>query len=887
MSRSEPEVAALLEQARRMPDGEARAALLEDVVRHADAGGLHRLAFAARRSLANTYSVRGQWDKAFPLFSRCLSEYDARPGEFGPEEDWTLRRWYASIAQSMAEFPELGLDQIRGAFEDMEGRFRAGGHSLRDVYDGRRWVAQLVGDWPEEERCHRQWKAAGGFDPDSVWSFEAEVERLVLRGDDASVARALDLAGPVLAGQVVFDEPPAPIQCLMLLPLARAGRLEEAARAFHRARRAMEHGVYRYEYTAMLIEFCALTGNEETGLSVLRECLAFSTRLRRPSGTMEFATAAAVLLRRLVADGRGGETVRANGSDLSWPAAELHRQMASTARDLAARFDARNGNTHQGDRIGARLEADPVVEFLPLTPGARRPVRPAIPAGMPPEALLDRAEWHKRRFESPLVRRYLAAVGTPPPHLAARHAELSALTEWRQADPERAEERLRWAAEAYRQAGDQRRHLVCLCRLADLLCERGRHHEGLPMVARAVAGLRRDGDDALIAQGELLQAQSLTSAGQYQKADLALARAVWHAMACGDPILIGTIALTEGTWRDSDGHPPARVIALADTARSAFAAADSPGQVVRAYELRRRAHERAGAPHHFTELVERDLAALPPSAPAQLRGYLRYRRGVALIHAGRPADALEDLIDGVGEARSRDADTAEQGYELAVAYRAAGRPEDVVETAADVADWLERLRDLGELSRAEIPDWNRMLLAEAHEALGDRTLALEEYQKVVGSARQRNHPRLLLDALMPSARLQHVLRRDAAAAAAYREAGDVAAALADPHAVATCRASEALSLHRTGDLQRALAVLAQAQAAAGALPPQPPDRLAGTWAVVFRSAAHVLSAAGRLQEAADHAARAAAAFRQAGDATEAAELDRLHARTLSRQAQGG
>ncbi|MEV4115040.1 hypothetical protein, partial [Nonomuraea sp. NPDC049695] len=152
-------------------------------------------------------------------------------------------------------------------------------------------------------------------------------------------------------------------------------------------------------------------------------------------------------------------------------------------------------------------------------------------------------------------------------------------------------------------------------------------------------------------------------------------------------------------------------------------------------------------------------------------------------------------------------------------------------------------------------------------------------QKVVGSARQRNNLRLLLDALMPSARLQQVLSRYAEAAATYREAGDVAATLADPHAVATCRASEALSLHRTGDLQRALAVLAQAQAATGALPGRPPNRLARTCAIVFRSAAHVLSAAGRLQEATDHAARAAAAFRQVGDATEAAEMDLLYART--------
>ncbi|MGP3920229.1 hypothetical protein [Nonomuraea sp. 10N515B] len=877
MSRSGAELAAMLEQARRMGHGEAQTALLEDLVRHADAGGLHRLAFAARRSLANAYCVDRQWDKAFPLFSRCLSEYDARPGEFGPEEDWSLRSWYANIAQSMAEFPEISLAQIYGAFEDMERRFRAGGHSLRQVYDARRWVAQLARDWPEEERCHQQWEAAGGPDPDSVWDFEVQVERLLLRGNDASVGRALALAGPVLAGEVTFTEPSAPIQCLMLLPLARAGRLEEAAKAFNRARRAMYQGVYRYEYGGMKIEFCALTGNEETGLSALREQLAGFPTLNRPNGKMEFATAAAVLLRRLTAAGRGDETVRANGSDLTWSVAELCHEMESTARDLAARFDARNGTTCQGDRIRARLTAPPVVDFLPLSPGARRPVRLEIPPGLPPEALLDRAEWHERRDEPALARRYVAAVGTPPPHLAARHAELTALT-----DSERAEERFRWAAEAYRQAGDQQRYLLCTCRLGNWLCDQDRFHEGLPMVTWAMGELRRTGRHELIARGELLHARSLSWAGKVPKAYQALANGVRHALACGDPILIGSLALTEGLWREFDRFPPAQVIGLADTARQAFAAAGSPGQLVRAFELRRRNHERAGAPHHFTDLVEQELATLPPSAPAQLRGYLRYRRGVALVLSGRAADALDDLIDGVGEARSRDADTAEQGYQLAVAYRAAGRAEDAMETAADVATWLDHLRELGELAEPDMANWNRLLLAECHQILGHHASALEEYEKVAASARGRNDARLLLQALMPSAKIHDLLDEDAEAAATYREAADAAAGLGDVHVAAICRASEALSLQRTGDVERALAVLAQAEAMTGALPAEPAERLPRNWAITFRSAAHVLSAAGRLQEAADRAARAATAFRQVGEVTDATTMDFLHARTLVR-----
>ncbi|GAA4517401.1 hypothetical protein GCM10023191_089820 [Actinoallomurus oryzae] len=873
MSRTEAELAAMLDQARQMHYGEAQTALMEDVVRHADAGGLHRLAFAARRDLANAYSVGRQWDKAFPLFSRCLSEYDARPGEFGPEADHALRNWYAHIAQSMAEFPEISLAQIYGAFEDMERRFRAGGHSLRKVHDARRWVAQLARDWPEEERCYRAWKAAGGPHPDSVWDFEAEIERLVLRGDDASLERALAMAGPVLAGQVTFTEPPAPIQCLMLVPLARAGRFEEAAQAFHRARRAMYQDVYRFEYGGMKVEFCALTGNEETGLSALREHLGGYPTLNRPNGKMEFATAGAVLLRRLVEAGRGDETVRGAGTDLTWTVAQLHQEMDATARELAARFDRRNGTTSQGDRIRARLAAPPIADFLPLTPTARKAPRPVpIPPGTPPESLLDQAEWHEQRDEHTQAARCLDAVGTPPPHLAARHAELTALI----TGGDDAEARFRWAAEAHRQAGDHLRHLVCQCRLGHWLSRHGQVKKGLKTVARAVGELHRTGDHQMIAYGELLHARALVQARDDNAAYSALARGAQHARIAANPVLIGALALTEAHWREVDAAPPAQVMALADVARGAYTAAGALGRLVAAHEVTRKAHDRAGTPGVFTAWVETELAALPPTAPAQLRGYLRYRRGLALMAAGRPADALEDLIDAVGEARSRDDDTAEQGHQLAVAYRAAGRVEDAVQAADDVAAWLDRLRELGRLERPQIADDNRLLLAEGYRMLGDHSLAKEEYDKLAQNARAQDDPRLLVNALIPTAQIHDLLDRDAEAAQAYRAAGDAAARLGDRHLTALCRAAEALSLHWAGEGQRALAALAQAEEATRALPPEPAARLTLGQALTFRSAAHILAGAGRTPQALDRAARAATAFRRLGRPADAAEMDLLH-----------
>jgi hypothetical protein len=373
MSRTEAELRARLEQASQTHFGEAQTSAMEDVVRHADAGGFHRLAFDARRRLAGAYQVDRQWDKAFPLFYRCLNDHDRRPGDFTPEEELGLREWYAFMVTTMAEFPEVTLDQIRSALDDVERRFRVGGHSLREVCSTRRWVAQVTGDWDEEERCYQLWHAAGGPRPGSVWDFEAEIERLVLRGDQASLARAHQLAAPVLVGQMSFSEPAVPIQCLMLMPLARAGELELAAVTYRRARRELceSERVYRYDYSAMLHEFCALTGNPYQGLQDMKPRVRGFYTLNRPHGKMEYAASLAVLCRYLTAVGAGGRTVPGTGPGHEVVIGVLAGEAWHIATDLAARFDQRNQNSWQGNMIRARLAGTPVVNWLPLAPTAQ------------------------------------------------------------------------------------------------------------------------------------------------------------------------------------------------------------------------------------------------------------------------------------------------------------------------------------------------------------------------------------------------------------------------------------------------------------------------------------------------------------------------------------
>lgn len=848
MSRSETELWAALEHADGMDHGEAQQAIMEDVVRHADAGGFPRLAFAARRSLASAYSVDRQWHKAFPLFARCLAEYDQRPWQFGPEEDWSLRSWYTSIAQSMAEFPDITLAQIYGAFEDMERRFRAGGHSLVEVQSARRWVAQLACDWAEEERCYQAWIAAGGANPRSVWDFEPEVERLVFRGDEASLAKAMEIAAPVLAGRIAFDEPPVPIQCLMLVPLARAGAHADAALAYRRSERSMEYGVYRYEYSGMRIEFCALTGNEDSGLLELKRRLHGFPTLNRPNGKMEFATSCAILLGRLVATGRGNEPVGcACGEEPPVPAAQLRDEMTRIALDLAARFDQRNGTTAQGDRIRRKLTLQPIVDFLPLTPTSRK--RRRIPSGLAPEQAVERAEWHLRAYEGDLTVEYLDSVATPP-HLAARITEMRAVVNW----DESSEAALRWAAEQHRNAGDYRRQLLCLGWLARWLAEANRGKEATDLAEWVVAELHKTGDAWGIAYGELRLAQVFVTLGK-AACFAAIERAAQFAAVTRDPLAVGVIATLEANWRFEEYEDAPRAISLATMAKDALISAGSFGKTLDAFDVLKSASGEAA----FAGIVQAQLANLPPTTPPRVVAYLRYERGRGLLAADRPADAIADLTEAVAEFATTDDDYPEQWYYLAMACHAAGRFDEAVTAATTGAAWLQNVR--ADLDEPEMADVCWLILADSSYQLGEAEAAVDHFGQLIQNARAGGNLPMTARALTTSAEILSELDRDAEAAPQFAEAADLHLKINDLAASVYCRCMQAMCLQWADDSNAALAALNAADHAVRSMPNPGPM----TWGYLGRAAATILAVQRRGPEAVQHAARASAAFQQAGE----------------------
>lgn len=363
----------LLDQAAELPYGEAKTMLLERALREAD----RELAIQIRLDLTEAYQYGAEPAKSFVTFSRSVAEFDAEPAAFSDWQRYNLLWQFKWMISDMRRFPEVPLQRAYDALDEMERRYRDAGIGMHAVYGQRCSVAEHVGDRQAADEWFQRWMTAPrdemsdceGCDPThKVW-------HLAWTGKDEE---AIELAAPVVTGELTCHVQPQGILTNLLMPYVRTGRLPEAAAAHLRSYRLVQGDANYVDDFGDHMEFCALTGNEARGLEILERELPLLERSPTPSDRLHFAGCAALLLGRLEELGQGGLAVRGRES-----VADLRVRLSGMAWELAARFDARNGTGEHSARLEARLAARPLVEHLPLVPHARRP-RPQTPTAENP-----------------------------------------------------------------------------------------------------------------------------------------------------------------------------------------------------------------------------------------------------------------------------------------------------------------------------------------------------------------------------------------------------------------------------------------------------------------------------------------------------------------------
>lgn len=890
-----------LGDAQDLPFGESQIAAMEDVLRHAEAAGLERVAFDARLVSIMPYMFGGPCSRVFVPFARCLADHDANPAAYEPWVNQHLLQSYTQVMNAAISSPEISLAQVEGMLQDMSARYERAGAGLRLVYTYRCLVAVHVGDEDAARHWYDQWLSAP---PDTEYGCVPceptdQAAYLIWLGREAE---AIEVAAPVLDGSLVCSEQPQSILTALMVPYARAGEHELAMRAHRRAYRVLggpagsmsnirgaeyySTGPVALRGLADHVEFCARTGNEVRGLELFDRHIGQLDRPPSAEAEMRFAASAALLLRRVAAADAGVRVLRPAHGDRSaveHPAGELAEILGAQALRMAARFDERNGTTNQSDLVRGIIEAEPVAEHIPLSVAA---VRPAAPVSAEPElaelklaekSVLELVELAEQRLE----RMDLAVARAATAKAKEREEEAGTVLKGRIAflrGRTGVLGELENAASLFEEGGDEARRQRALARLGEVYLDEGNLTEGIGLIRAALDYFERAGETGyerklilrlVIAQSRLTLPEVDTSTSEVDTSTLPdvatlLARAeeltesADEELAPGDLAWARGIALTRGGESADDLDPAieATTIALREYEKH-----DAGAMIVMAANRLASLLLDKEQSEEALNVTDTGVARLAAGIDPPLAASLLSARADALVRLDRAAEAVPVLRECVGFtlAGGVQPQIAHAKRSLAVAFRASGSPQDAVDLAEEsLAVYLQ----LGDQHGA---NGVRYLLVNLHRDLNAPDAALAGYDELATIYRAEGRPGAVAQIRAESADVLDRLDRDALAAQHFHEAGTAAREAGDLYFESFCRYQEALSLFWSGDSETAMSTLESARALVDALPSDNPAAKAHYGAELANNESRMRRAMGSLPEAIAAAERAVALFTESGE----------------------
>lgn len=340
------QVEKLLAEADDLPECPSKMALLEEAVRLADVHQDTARGDEARAALIQTATFSGYPEKALTAFSWRLAQADRSPELFPEEELMWAYKW---IAGSLTSFPQITRQQIEDAFDDMTRRFQRSGYGMRSIYKLRWEAAFDMGEPDEARRYYRLWDKTPR-DANSDCSACEQDSRVLYHVYFNKHEKALQLAEPILKGSMSCGTVPERTFGRVLLPLLRLGRLERAAEYYGKGYRLTRGNREYLNYLGDYLKFLGLTGNLSQGVKLFEKHLPWALETMDLFARWQFYLGASFFLAVVVESGQTSLKLRllketpGYREDGRYETAALASSVEEMCRDLAARFDARNGN---------------------------------------------------------------------------------------------------------------------------------------------------------------------------------------------------------------------------------------------------------------------------------------------------------------------------------------------------------------------------------------------------------------------------------------------------------------------------------------------------------------------------------------------------------------
>ncbi len=346
---SDADLSDLLElrnQARALPYGATRVALLQEAVERADSLNHILLAYELRSMLVETATFSGRPDLLLVAFAWMRSQYDRDPTPFNSYSFLWQYKW---VIGNSTNFPEISRAQIEELLSDFEARVRTDDHSPYCVFSERRDANLSMHDLPAAIAAHTELQR---LRPDhlsdcSVCRVGQDCRYWIAIGEPLA---AIDLAEDALARKLRCEVQPLGILCRLLNPLLELDRTEQAWHYQRRAQKLLAKCGNPMTYAHAHLCFFTKVGELARGMRLMERHLPAALASPDLSDRFVFLHESRRLLLAQAAAGKTSVRFR-------WPEAPLEasssgkyetlpaaRWFEGESRSIARRFDLRNGN---------------------------------------------------------------------------------------------------------------------------------------------------------------------------------------------------------------------------------------------------------------------------------------------------------------------------------------------------------------------------------------------------------------------------------------------------------------------------------------------------------------------------------------------------------------
>lgn len=345
---SRKQLDALWSEARDLEHSPAKVAILEQAVQLADALKDVDARYRTREELIEAATFGGVADRALVAFAWCLAQCDKDPDSY-PEDD--LLWQYKWILNDITEYPTVSLEKIRAMQADFERRLRRNGHGLRSYYELRVSNANAMGFLIEAEKYEKLWRKTKN---DEMTDCRAcERDRLIgMYLDEEEYAKAIKAAQPILSGKLSCHGVPHTTYPDLIKAYRALGNEKQAEEMFCRGYALVAGNPDFLDTISFYLNYLVRIPDFPRGLSLIERHLQWVAHSYSPNTRMTFYSRTANFFERLATDRPKQRKVRIpsalpihNDEDRYTPA-ELTAWFRGESEDIAARFDARNGNDY-------------------------------------------------------------------------------------------------------------------------------------------------------------------------------------------------------------------------------------------------------------------------------------------------------------------------------------------------------------------------------------------------------------------------------------------------------------------------------------------------------------------------------------------------------------